>query len=102
MMTMDTKKNNPHGQRTLEEVERDITTLCKQIDATLKSNMSPKDKRITMEGFGLQKKKLDAEKASLLGGNKVSLFNCKVGKTVPVPGFARTGDIQEPKNPVKC
>lgn len=77
-------------------------TLCQQIQATLDSKMSPKDKRITMEGFAIQKQKLDAERAIILERDQGTVLNCKVGRTVPVPVFQNTGNIQEPKDPATC
>ena len=89
-------------QRTIEEVDREIHTLCQQIEASLNGKMSPKDKRIVIEGFGKQKQKLEAEKARILGNDKEGVFNCKVGRTMPVPAHYRRGGVQELKNPDPC
>lgn len=88
--------------RTIEHVERDIHTLCQQIEATLNGKMSPKDKKVIIEGFAVQKQKLDSEKARLLGNNQERVFNCKIGRTVPLPEFYRKAGVQELKNPDQC
>ena len=89
-------------KRTINDIEKDMHTLCQQIQATLDSNMSGKDKRITMEGFAIQKQKLDNEKARLLRGDQGTVLNCKVGRSVPVPALHVAGDIQESKDPATC
>ena len=89
-------------QRTIEEVDRDIHTLCQQIAAALNGKMSPKDKRIVIEGFGKQKQNLDAERARLLGNDQEGVFNCKVGKTVAIPEFHDRAGVQELKEPDRC
>lgn len=87
--------------RTIKNVEDDIQRLCKQIQATLDSKMSAKDKRITLQGFAQQKAKLDAEKQRLHDGVQERVFNCKVGKIVPVPYSTFNPAFSEPANTIE-
>lgn len=79
--------------RNREEIERDIHTLCQQIQATIDSGMSQNEKRIILEGYGRQKRKLDAEKAMLLMDTKPTPPNCKVARSVPVHDHHRSRTV---------
>lgn len=72
-------------QRTIETIEKELEQLHKQIHAATTSKaLNAKDKRIILEGYDKKHQQLQQEK-SQLAANKNPVFNCKVGKTTPIP-----------------